>query len=249
MVLVYEAGFRRGRRASNSTQRGDQAFGFLESAALGLVSLLIAFTFSFEAGRYDQRRELVVREANAIGTTFLRAGFLREPNGSKLRALLRRYVDVRLDFGSDVPGSPEMHRDAAASADLQQQLWSVVTDASQHDPRPISVSLVAQALNETIDIDSEATDSIVNRLPPTILVIILIVVLISALIVGLGFGRTGTRAPVAGTLYAILVCLAIFTILDLDRPRRGWIKTDPAALAGLRDTLGRTFPLTIENGK
>ena len=98
VLLAVEGGFRLGQyRRRRSEQEDRPPVGEMVAATLALLAFMLAFTFGLAASRFDVRRGLVIDEANAIGTTYLRAGLLPEPHRSDVRSLLREYVDVRLE--------------------------------------------------------------------------------------------------------------------------------------------------------
>ena len=129
LLLLAEWGFRLGLRlhgTSDEARKGQ--IGTLQGAVLGLLALLLGFTFAMAVQRYDTRRDLVVQEANSIGTTFLRAAFLPEPRHTEVENLLRNYVDVRLEFYEAGNDATKIATTEQSSARIQQQLWSHAVD-------------------------------------------------------------------------------------------------------------------------
>jgi hypothetical protein len=123
----------------------------IQAAVLGLLALLLGFTFSMAASRFEARKELVRDETNAIGTTYLRTQFLPEPYKSNAARLLRQYVDTRLEL-QQFSHIPESLADInVRTAHLQDQLWSEAVAVADRDPRSVPTGLFIQALNEVID--------------------------------------------------------------------------------------------------
>lgn len=238
VLITLEVGYRAGTGFGALGQDGGPNVGAVESAVLGLVALLLAFMFSFGASRYDLRRALLVREANDIGTTYLRAGLLHQPYASELRDALRSYLDIRLAFydgASDPAIRPSIQ---VRSDELQRRLWGVTEQAVSTDSRPI-VSIFVQSLNETIDVSAEQRDAFRNVLPGSILFLLLIAAAIAGLVVGFGAGRSGSRNLPYSLAFALLIAAVAFTIVDLDRPSQGLIRISDAPLRDLRAEISR----------
>jgi hypothetical protein len=165
ILLVVETGFRIGRwRQRRAEHEREAPVGAIIAAGLGLLAFLLAFTFGLAASRFDTRRELVLDEANAVGTTYLRAALLPEPHGSKIREMLRDYVDARLEAVE--PGKTVSAR--ASSEELHGWLWAQAVIVGEKKPTPIT-GLFIQSLNEVIDLHAKrVTLGMRNRIPITI---------------------------------------------------------------------------------
>src|SRR5436190_180482 len=111
-----------------------EPFGVLQAALLGVVGLILAFGLTLAVGRYEDRRAVTVTEANAIGTTYLRAQLVAEPARSRSLELLRRYTDLALQVSREVPGSAAMRRTTAAEDDLQRRLWRLAGQTTNAAP-------------------------------------------------------------------------------------------------------------------
>src|SRR5205807_1701661 len=146
VLISVECGYRLGKyRRSRHEQEKQAPVGTMVGATLGLLAFILAFTFGLAAQRFDTRRQVLLDEANAIGTTYLRAAMLPE-RGEELRSLLRKYVEVRLDavrFDDVSAGIRE-------SEALQNELWSNTVDLARKSPDSIVVGLFVQSLNELI---------------------------------------------------------------------------------------------------
>jgi hypothetical protein len=225
-------------RSRAAIERGDDQ-GYILSAALGLLALIIAFTFSLALNRYDLRRGLVVQEANAIGTTYLRADLAPEPYRDRLRIIIRHYVDARLalaEAGED--GTAILAADTQATQ-LQQQLWQTTMAALPAiQPAPAGALLVG-AVNDTIDLAATRKAALEARLPASVIAALVLYALISAGILGHATSGNPRRSQISAGVLFVLLTLAITLILDLDRPRVGSIVVSQAPLLDLKATLNQ----------
>lgn len=201
------------------------------SAALGavltLTSLLLAFSFGFAASRYDLRRELVVREANAVGTAAHRADLLDAADAARLHAALGLYVAQRVaEYHSR--STAELAAADAQTRRLRDEMWATIAAASRGSrPPPIVVS-VAQAFNEMFDAGSAQHDAYANHTPLPIIVLLFIAIPLCAAMLGFGLNRARERLAVAA--FASIAALTVFAVLDFDNPNAGFIGNDLSAL-------------------
>ena len=134
VFVAVECGYRLGKFRRSHSAETDAPVGSMVGATLGLLAFILAFTFGLAASRFDERRHVVLNEANAIGTTYLRAGLLAEPHGTEIRRLLREYVDLRLQAVQQqriellMPDIEKLHR----------QLWSEAEAAAAKDRSDIA---------------------------------------------------------------------------------------------------------------
>jgi hypothetical protein len=230
------AGFVGGRylRAHSAALR--EPFGVLQGALLGVVGLVLAFGLSLAVGRYEDRRAATVAEANAIGTTYLRAQLLAEPARSRSLALLRRYTDLALGISSEVPDSPAMRRTTAAQGVLQRRLWRLAGRAIAAAPVASAPRLYVDSLNSTIDLQSARLSGLNNRVPGAVLALEVIGAAIALGLLALHISLLGRGlAPVLAA--AALVTLLLLVTFDLDRPTRGLITIPATPLESLRASM------------
>ena len=230
------AGFAGGRylRAHSATLR--EPFGVLQSALLGVVGLVLAFGLALAVGRYEDRRAASVVEANAIGTTYLRAQFLAEPERSKSLDLLRRYTDLALAVSKEVPGSPAMRRTTAAEGVLQRRLWRLAGRAIAAAPVASAPRLYVDSLNSTIDQQSVRQASLNNRVPGAVLGLEMIGAAIALGLLALHISLLGRGfAPMLAA--AALVTMLLLVTFDLDRPTRGLITVPATPLESVRASM------------
>ena len=215
---------------------GDGA-GHLLGAALALLGLLIAFTFSMAASRYDARRSLVVDEANALSTTYLRIQTLDEPLKGRLSALVLDYGEVRRAFfavGDDAARLAAVDQKTDA---LQARIWADTVAAVRAAPAATVNPALLQTVNETFDLATSRRAALDARVPAAILRSLVIYALVAAGMLGYVLAANGRRHVVASTALFVLIAVAITLILDLDRSRSGTVTVSQAPLTRTLDSL------------
>jgi hypothetical protein len=239
MALIVGAaacGLLLGRSLREKKESVSESFGVLQAALLGFMGLILAFGLSLAIGRYDIRRQAVVDDANAIGTTYLRAQTLAEPVRSRSLALLVRYTDVELRLSHVVPGSTAASRTVAQGSVLQRQLWSLAAQAVQQQPVATAPRLYEDSLNAMIDEQTVRVAGLSNRIPTEVVLLEIIGAAIALGLLGLHVGVLG-RGMVAVLLAAAMVAMLLYVIFDLDRPTRGLIQVPDTPLIQLRASM------------
>ncbi len=242
MLLVLETGRRIGKRyysmEESEHHRGNRIL--VESAIYGLLGLLIAFTVSGAANRFDARRTLTVQEANAIGTAYLRLDLLPAAAQPELRRKFRRYAEARLAVFRVLPDFEASNAEAIRANELQRSIWNEVIAALPGVPQSATLMLLP-ALNEMFDITSSRAIAGQAHTPLVILCALAVLALFCCLLAGYGLaGENPLGSALRMIGFALVVTLAIFVILDLDYPRVGLIRLDYAdqalidVLAGMR---------------
>ncbi len=232
--LAGELGRRYGVRNSRF---GTKDIGAPEGAILGLLALMISFTFAMALARYDSRREAVLTEANAIGTTALRARLLPAPLDVEALKLLRAYVHLRID--SPLEPSPERLTTAVkASNDIQEQLWRIAERLKSMDPGMVPTGLFIQSLNEMIHEQAVRLAHFRNRVPDIVLLVLYGIACVGIAFAGCadGLANKGRQHPVL--IMATIVSIAVWLIQDLDRPGTGFLRTDLQPLHDVAASLG-----------
>jgi len=242
MLLVLETGRRIGKRY-HSMEESDHHRGnriLVESAIYGLLGLLIAFTVSGAANRFDARRTLTVQEANAIGTAYLRLDLLPAAAQPDLRRKFRRYAEARLAVFRLLPNFEASNAEAVRANELQRSIWNEVIAALPGVPQSATLMLLP-ALNEMFDISSSRAIAGQAHTPLVILCALAVLALFCCLLAGYGLaGENPLGSALRMIGFALIVTLTIFVILDLDYPRVGLIRLDYAdqalidVLAGMR---------------
>jgi hypothetical protein len=234
VLLSVECGYRLGRfRRRRHEQEKEAPVGTMVGATLGLLAFILAFTFGLAAARFDTRRQVLLDEANAIGTTYLRAGMLPE-QGEQIRALLRDYVGVRLD----ALRSSDVAEGIRRSENIQEQLWAEAQTVGRNNPNSIVVGLFVQSLNEVIDLHAKRVQAGVrSRIPGAIWVGLFAVAALSLTAMGYHAGLAGTLRSLAVVAVAVAFSVVIELIADLDRPREGVLRVSQQALLDVQKSM------------
>ena len=222
ILAASEIGRRLGVRASG---RGGDNVSTLEGAILGLLALMIGFTFAMALARFESRRDAVLNEANAIGTTALRARLLPAPHGAQALKLLQEYVQIRLDITQRVPSPVELNAAIARSNALQEALWQQAKAVAAKDNGIVPTGLFIQTLNEMIDNQEKRLTALRSRVPNVVLIALYAVAAIAAGFTGYASGLEARCSRLPVYIMGVLVSGVILLIQDLDRPTAGFIRT------------------------
>ena len=240
LIISAEAGYRIGRRALNVRHEKKTAdIGTLVGSALGMLALLLGFTFAMSAQRFDDRRQLVVKESNAIGTAYLRSMTMPEPTRTEAKNLFRRYVDVRLELVANVGDTEKANALLAETDEIQGKLWAGATSVAATGQNPVFTSIYLQALNDVIDVHAERLAAVRARVPGSIFIVTLVVSMLAILLTGYSAGLGENRNAMATTLAALLIALVMTLIVDLHRPHEGSITISQQSMTDLRDWLNK----------
>ena len=225
-----------GRRLREHSETLREPFGVLQAALLGLVALILAFGLTMAVGRYDARRAAVVDDANAIGTTYLRAQTLREPIRARSLDLLVRYTDTSIAVSNSIPGSTAARAAIAAGGRLQRSLWRLGGEALDSSPTDSAPRLYIESLNEMIDMQTVRVSALSNRVPSAVLGIELV-----GSAIGLGllalYLAILSRGVITVVLAAAFVSVLLLITFDLDRPTRGLVTVPDTPLVALRASM------------
>lgn len=198
----------------------------IEGAVFGLLALMIAFTFSGAASRFNERRNLIVEEANAIGTAYLRLDLLPSENQVVLREKFHQYLDARLKLYG-LLAKPEVALSEVANINkLQMEIWSIALNAATKQDSPAVVSLIATALNEMIDIATTRTEAIKKHPPLMIFVVLFILSLIAALIAGYNLAAAPRLSWLHVIIFSATISMTVYLTLDIEYPRFGFVRID-----------------------
>ncbi len=227
MLLMLFIGQWLGRRSlSQETDVVRSRLTGVETAIFGLMGLMIAFAFSGAANRYEMRRQLVVDEANAIGTAYLRLDLLPAASQPALREKFRQYTDVRTKVYELLPDISASEAQAAIAVTLQNEIWAG-TLAALKDAPPQATIVVIPALNQMIDVTTTRAIAMRTHTPRLIFAVLLILGMVCSLLAGYVLAYTNTRNVRLHVItFAVIVTLTIYIIFDLDYPRFGFIRLD-----------------------
>jgi hypothetical protein len=239
MLALLEAGRRIGaRRIARDSEGARTGVGAVEGAVFGLLGLLLAFTFSTAASRFDARRQQIVEEANAIGTAWLRLNLMPADAQPALRDLFRRYLDSRLETYRLLPDIDAAQAELARSAKLQREIWTPVAAVAE-TRRDAAITSLIMALNAMFDISTTRLAATRTHQPPVIFVLLFGLGLGCALLAGYGLGGAGGRSWLHMIAFAAVIAAAVYVILDLEYPRLGLIRVESAdrVLLELRESM------------
>jgi hypothetical protein len=214
-----------------------QDFGVLQSAALTLLGLLIAFSFSMAAGRYDQRKILEEGEANAIGTEYVRAALLPAADAAKIRPLLKSYVAERIRFYTAF-SEAELGEINRRTGKLQEELWAAVLIPAAATPTPI-VGLVVSGMNDVLNAQGYTRAAWWNRIPTSAWGLMIAIALCCNVLLGYG-SRSFARASRLLLIFPLFIAVALAFVADIDSPRHGVIRVVPQNLISLAGSLPAT---------
>ena len=236
-LAVFEAGYRIGRWWQRRTpDHKEGPTPMLVGSLLALLGFLLAVTMSMAADRFDTRRGLVLEEANDIGTTYLRAGYLPDPYGTDARELLREYVPVRVND----PDPAVFASNQARSTEILAELWRQAEDLVRANPDSVSVGLYIETLNATIDIENARTVAIIYaRVPETVLILLFLGEILTMGVVGYSAGLQGSRGLLTAIVLVIVLGAILTLLVDLDRPRDGLVQVSQQPLIDLAEQVGR----------
>jgi hypothetical protein len=221
VFLASEFGWRLGARTQGHGASGN--ISALEQSLLGLLALIVGFTFLMALTRFEARREAVLNDANAIGTTALRARLLPEPHRTESLKLLREYAQIRIDYIPTGKSFAELPTLIDRSNNIQQALWQQVKALSAKDNNMVPTGLFIQALNEMIDNQGKRLSALRNYIPDVVLLSLFGIAAVACGFAGYASGLDPLRTRLPVFITAFLVCSVIFVILDLDRPNVGFI--------------------------
>ncbi len=225
MLALQEVGRRIGARRLAADPDGARAgLGAVEGAVFGLMGLMVAFTFSGAAARFEVRRHLIVEEANAIGTAYLRLDLLPAETQPRLRELFRRYLDTRLEVYRRLPDETAAREALARSTELQGAIWKEALEAGRSAPQ--ATMLLVPALNAMFDIVTMRTVALQTHPPEIIYGMLGLLALACSLLAGYAMAGTRKRSAVHGLGFPLILMLTVYVILDLEFPRAGLIRID-----------------------
>jgi hypothetical protein len=213
-----------------------EPFGVLQGALLGVVGLILAFGLTLAVGREEARRAAAVTEANAIGTTYLRAQLIAEPARSRSLQLLRNYTDRALQISKEVPESSGMRRTTSAEGLLQRRLWRLAGQSMDAAPLASAPRIYVESLNSTFDSQAARLASLSNRVPGAVLALEVFGAAVAVGLLALHISILG-RGLVAMLAAAAIVTLLLLVTFDLDRPTRGLITIPSTPLASVRASM------------
>lgn len=239
-LVAYEIGFRIGRWRQNRTpEEKEGPAGTLVGSLLALMAFLLAITVGMASDRFDNRRQLVIDEANAIGTAYLRAGFLPQPASDESRQILREYAPLRVSSVSD----DRLEANITASNQLQSQLWNIAEPLAKADSESEMLALYIDSLNNLIDIgETRLTALAYARVPESVILLTFGGSMLTLAMVGYVAGLTRRRSLTTAIVLIVVLGAVITLITDLDRPREGFLQVSQQPLIDVQAQMASPSP-------
>jgi hypothetical protein len=236
--LSVEGGYRLGRlRRLLSEPEKESSVGTMVAATLGLLAFTLAFTFGLAWGRFDARRQLVLDEANAIRTSYLRSAFVPEPQRSTIRGLLREYLEARLEAVQ----LPKAQQAVADSQRLHGRLWAEAVAGAEKEPTSVLTGLFVESLNEVIGLHVKRVQAAIrSRVPTVVWATLYFVAGLSMVGIGYHEGLTSIRRSPAVATLVLTFSAVMFLIGDLERPQEGLLEVSQQPMIDLRSSLDGT---------
>jgi hypothetical protein len=235
LVVCQELGYRLGRKRTKAITDAFEGFGAIEGAVFGLFGLLLSLSFFGAATRLDARRQLIVNEANAIASAYMRVDLLPSAAQPEVRRLFRQYVDerVRISETSDETAAVSATHNQAK---LQQAIWSHAISATREGAP--GAALLIPAANQMFEIAAAKAIAVQTHSPALVFDFLVFAALLSGLVAGFGMAR-GRRNWLSISVYASVVAVTLYVMTDMEYPRTGLIRIGAAdlALTNLRDSI------------
>ena len=235
-LLIFEIGFRAGRWWQTRTpDEKEGSTGLLVGSLLTLLAFLLAFSIGMATDRYDARRRLVLLEANAIGTTYLRAGYLPAPADDDVQALLREYVPLRI-----IPADYDVWEGYHWRVlEIQNEIWTITETLARETPDSAVLAIYIESLNEMIDLQTERfVAGAYTRVPDTVIYLLVVGAVLTVGMVGFNAGLSRKRSLTSAVILIVLTAAVITLVIDLDRPRDGLLKVNQQAMFDLEAQYG-----------
>lgn len=229
MMIALEGGRRLGQRRMQRDPEGARSgLAAVEGALFGLFGLLVAFTFNGAASRFDQRRDLIVAEANALGTAWSRLDLVPEDSQPALRELYRQYLDSRLAIYRAVPDMDAVSVALGRSREIQAKAWEAVIQVCRREEGRGLMMLLLPPLNEAFDLSTTRTAATLAHPPAVIFLMLFILALGCATLAGYAMAPGRERSWTHMLGFALITGITVYVIVDLEFPRLGFIRVDAA---------------------
>ncbi len=235
VLVAAEIGFRIGIWLQRRDPSAETPMtGIVVGGMLGLMAFLMAFAIGIVIDQHNGRKAMVITEANAVGTAYLRADFLDEPDLTASRNLLREYVEVRLAAASDLT---LLESATTRSEEIHGELWSIVKDNIRQGKESDIMALYVESINEVIDVHALRLAAVNLRLPRLLGAVLYAATVLSFLLVGVANSADGKRDFAALLLFTLAFVAVLMILVDLDRPQEGLLTVSQTAMSDLLDQM------------
>jgi len=241
LIISLEVGYWIGLKAKvKTTQPIKSQISTIQTAILTIFTFLLGFTFAMSLSRFDNRKQMVVKESNAIGTAILRSKLLQENQRTKMIELFKQYINIEFSITSraNVPLKERKEQSLEAKR-LQALMWDEAFTATQNNPLSIPAGLFATSINQVIDIKTERDIAISNHVPEIVLLGLLLFASLAIGILGYGNGLASTRARYPAFILCFVITISFILIIDLDRPNRGLTKVSQESMIDLMTIINK----------
>jgi uncharacterized protein (DUF2249 family) len=203
----------------------DEGLGPIEGSLLGLLALLLSFTFGMSASRYDDRRQIMIEEANDIGTAILRCDLYPDSIKKQLKSNFKEYVEARIEYYDSGIDVEKISISKNKTEKKSTAIWNIVMAESQKPENVLRSQQMIPALNSMIDVVTTRDETKNATVPESIFWLLFMLIFSASFIIGYSTnGKKVNRVLIYG--FSLMTALTVFLILDLDRPRRGLINVD-----------------------
>ena len=232
VVVAAEVGFRVGIWMQDRSDKPGESkmTGSVVAGMLGLMAFMMAFTIGIVINQQGDRKAMVVEEANAIGTAWLRAGFLEEPDLSAVRPLLVEYTEIRIAAAND---PSQFDTVVTRSEEIHNDLWAIMEDNVRRGNESAIMGLTVDSINDVIDVHSERLFVANLRLPRLLGILLLLATVLSFMLVGVASSADRKRDTSAMIIFALVFVAVLIVIVDLDRPQEGLLTVPQTAMTDL----------------
>ncbi len=235
IVAADEVGLRIGGFYQRNTDEDLKSHtSAIQGGVIGMLALILGFTFNMSIQRYDSRAGAEVAEANAIGTAELRAELLPDPYAGEAQAAIDDYIDLRVRSSHvDLTRRDERRALTGETRAMQQRIWDIGIRAAEANPNPVKTGYFLTSVNDMIDAQGARLDVLERHVPPAIFYLLFLFFIATGGLIGYSSGLGQRRSRVPALILNLLICLLVFIIIDLDRPRRGLIQVKQDSMEAL----------------
>lgn len=241
LIVSIEIGYWIGLKAKvEMTQPMKSQISTIQNAILTIFTFLLGFTFAMALSRFDNRKQMVVKESNAIGTAVLRSQLLPENQRAKMYDLFKEYVNVEFNITSraNIPTNEKKELNEEIKQ-LQTLMWTEAFNATENNPLSVPAGLFATSINQLIDVKTERDIAISNHVPEIVLLGLLLFAALAIGILGYGNGLAATHARYPAIILCTVITLSFILIIDLDRPNRGLTKVSQESMIDLMTIINK----------
>jgi len=238
IFLSFEAGYRISKRIySKNSGMEIKGLGQISAGLLGMLAFVLAFTFSMAASQYSNRKQMVLQEANAIGTAYLRADLVDEPYANELKQLLQEYVSTRLEAVKN----DNLDKSILKSVEIHQLLWLQVKTAAKTSPNT-NTSLMVQSVNEVIDMhEKRVTAGLHDKIPTSIWFTLFAISVMAMLTIGIELGLSESRRIIVVVPMMLAFAALTTLIVELNRPQEGMIVVGQESMISLQKSMNENL--------